>query len=68
MSCSCWCFHPLVTFAAVDNDGWHAPGEMGWWGMSSTESPQYLAWCEGFAKRFLGGNQEDVLVLVDCHT
>ena len=62
------CFNPLLTYAVVDNDGWHAPGKMGWFGCSDDEPEQYLAWCEGFVPRFLGGDQSDVLVLVDCHT
>lgn len=61
------CFHPLVTFAAVDNDGWHAPGEMGWWACSDDSPEQYLAWCDQFVPRFLSGRPYDTLVLLDCH-
>lgn len=62
------CFHPLVTYAAVDADGWHAPGKMGWFGCSTEGPEQYLAWCDGFVSRFLGGaDPTATLVLVDCH-
>lgn len=62
------CFHPLVTYAAVDADGWHAPGKMGMFGCSTEGPEQYLAWCDGFVSRFLGGaDPTATLVLVDCH-
>lgn len=61
------CFHPLVTYAAVDNDGWHAPGKMGMFGCSTEGPEQYLAWCDQFVPRFLSGDPATTLVLVDCH-
>lgn len=61
-------FHPLVTYAAVDADGWHAPGKMGWFGCSTEGPEQCLAWCDQFVSRFLGGaDPAATLVLVDCH-
>lgn len=60
------CFHPLVAYAAVDNDGWHAPGKMGWFGCSDDEPTAYVKWCDEFAGRFLA-DPSATLVLVDCH-
>jgi hypothetical protein len=62
------CFNTLVTFAALDDDGWHAPGKMGWWA-SSTEGPdEFIRWRRGFMGRFVReAKRSDRLVLVDAH-
>lgn len=62
------CFNPIATYAAVDNDGWHAPGKMGWFGCSSDEPDAKVKFQKEFVKRFVRGAQpDDVLVVVDCH-
>jgi hypothetical protein len=42
-------FNPLKTFAALDADGWHEPGEMGWFGCSSDTPETYLAYADSFS-------------------
>jgi hypothetical protein len=62
------CFNPIKTYAALDNDGWHAPGDMGWWGMSSDKPEAYVKYAKEFMGRFVrtcGPN--DLLVVVDYH-
>jgi len=60
------CFHPLATYAALDDEGWHAPGTMGWFGCSSDTPEDKVKWQKDFVGRFLQ-DHEDLLVLVDCH-
>lgn len=62
------CFSPLKTYAALDNDGWHAPGKMGWFGCSSDDPGGYVKFAREFASRFItNAAPEDTLVLVDYH-
>lgn len=62
------CFCPIKTYAALDNDGWHAPGDMGWWGMSSDEPDGYVKFAREFVGRFVKNcAPDDLLVLVDYH-
>ncbi len=62
------CFCPINTYAALDDNGWHAPGEMGWWGCSSESGEEQAQWDREFVKRFIKtADQNDVLVVVDCH-
>jgi hypothetical protein len=61
-------FNPLLTYAALDADGWRAPGDMGGFGCSS-DTPEtkrgYHAW---FLETFVNGaSEDDVFVVVDCH-
>ena len=61
-------FNPIVTYAALDDDGWHAPGKMGWFGCSSDEPDGYLAFKRDFMKRFIkAADPTDTLVVVDYH-
>ncbi len=59
-------FNPISTYAALDDDGWHEPGKMGWWACSSAKPDDYDAFRRGFVERFLSGH-DDLLVVVDCH-
>lgn len=60
--------NPLVPYAAVDDDGWHAAGEMGWWGMSSDTPDAKLAFAAAYVEKFIKTlGDDDVLVNVDCH-
>jgi len=62
------CLHPLKTYAALDDDGWHAPGAMGWFGCSSDTPNQYLEFAEWLHGAFFERYQStDTLVIVDCH-
>lgn len=58
------------TYAVVTPDGrWHAPGDMGWWGMSSETSEDERAWELSYYDRFIKPAVENnwYLVIVDCH-
>ena len=62
------CFCPIISYAALDETGWYAPGEMGWWGVSSDTSAEYIRFCKEFFRRFItAANDDDVIVAVDCH-
>jgi len=62
------CFNPILTYAALDEEGWHAPGEMGWFGCSSDTPEAYLQFKNEFVRRFIKtAAADDVLVCVDCH-
>lgn len=57
------------TYAVLTPNGqWHAPGSMGWWGMSSETNDEYEEWKEKFAEKFIkNANPEWELSIVDCH-
>ncbi|MBQ1789868.1 MAG: hypothetical protein II008_06820 [Oscillospiraceae bacterium] len=58
-----WC-----PYAVVDEKGWYAPGEMGWFGCSSETSEQKKDWEENFRARFIDTlKPNDRIVMVDCH-
>jgi hypothetical protein len=62
------CFCPIITYAALDDEGWHASGKMGWFGASSDEPDDKVAFRKGFVQRFIkGATPDDTLVVVDCH-
>lgn len=62
------CFCPIKTFAALDNDGWHEPGKMGWWGCSSDTPDAYRKFALEFVSRFVKtAGPDDLLVLIDYH-
>lgn len=57
-----------TTYAVLDEKGWHAPGEMGWFGCSSEDADQQRDWDENFRSRFIDTlDPEDQVVIVDCH-
>jgi hypothetical protein len=54
-------------YAVVTEDGWHAPGDMGWWGMSSDETEDRDKFDQEF-QRLLADQPDDALItMVDCH-
>ena len=57
------------TYAVITPDGkWHAPGEMGYWGMSSESDDEYRDWHDHYKERFIDtADPEWVLTIVDCH-
>lgn len=61
-------FHPLVTYAYLDETGWHEPGKMGWFGMGCRDGDQNLSYAQGFLDWLASGNPDDRIVVVDCHT
>ena len=56
-------FNPIVTYAAPDDDGWHAPGKMGWFGCSSDEPMATRAFKRDFMKRFIKAADQPTLSL-----
>lgn len=57
-----------TTYAVVDENGWHAPGEMGWFGCSSETAETQRDWDENFRSRFIDTlDPEDTVFVVDCH-
>lgn len=60
-------FNPLTTYARVENRKWVACGEMGWFGFSDSESGSLLAYYQDFLTWLTSGNQDDIVVVVDCH-
>ncbi len=62
------CFCPITSYAALDDDGWHAPGEMGWFGASTDDPDSKISFQREFVKRFIkSAAPTDTLVVVDCH-
>ena len=62
------CFCVVRTFAALDNDGWHEAGEMGWFGCSSGTPDTFRQFAREFMPRFVkNAAPDDLLVLVDYH-
>jgi hypothetical protein len=61
-------FSPITTYAALDKDGWHAPGEMGWFGCSSANPDDKVQFLKEFYRRFIKeANKQDWVAVVDCH-
>jgi len=65
-----WSGHycPIRTYAALDEDGWHEPGRMGWFGCSDAEPDARKEYGKVFMDKFV--HQKDpqtVLVVCDCH-
>lgn len=62
------CFNPIASYAALDADGWHAPGEMGWFGCSDATPESVVQFKKTFVERFIrSALPTDTLVGVDCH-
>lgn len=62
------CFNTLATYAALDDDGWHAPGNMGWFACSDDTPESFVAFKREFTQCFIKAAQpDDTLVVVDCH-
>lgn len=57
----------FTTFACVDKDGeWYEKGDMGWFGAYDDENA--VEWDDKFFEEFIEPlNDDDLLVIVDCH-
>lgn len=57
------------TYAVVTPDGeWHAPGDMGWFGMSDESDESWINWVSNYYDRFIAGaDPEWIMTIVDCH-
>lgn len=60
-------FCPIRAYSVLDSEGWHSPGEMGWFGCSSDTPESYIEWLAERKRRIFDGNPNDVIVSVDCH-
>jgi hypothetical protein len=59
----------FTTYAVLTEDGkWHAPGDMGWFGMSSDSPEEKAKYEKGFFDMFLKDlSPNTMLTVVDCH-
>ena len=56
------------TYALLDRNGeWHEPGSMGWFGVSSSEPEEEAKFQSEYMQLVNEFDQEDWLVVVDCH-
>jgi len=58
------------TYAVITPDGeWHAPGNMGWWGMSSDGTDDNRDWEDNYYEHFIKPAIANgwYLTIVDCH-
>lgn len=63
-------FHPYRLWAYLDQDGWHAPGRIGWFAWSDETPEQLLAHGRAYYERLVRGIEttpEHWLTVVDCH-
>lgn len=60
-------FSPSAPYATLDVNGWHADGEMGWFGCSSEEPGGRLEHKASYPEWLTTTPPGDVLVAVDCH-
>ena len=55
-------------YAVLDDKGWHAPGEMGWFGCSLSSAEADRDWENNFRADFIDTlDPEDEIIIVDCH-
>lgn len=57
------------TYAVLTPDGtWNAPGNMGWWGVSSESGEESRKWYDQYMDRFIANADPDlILTIADCH-
>jgi hypothetical protein len=60
-------FNPIKPYALLDENGWHEPGEMGWWGCSSATPEKRKEMAEALDSWLAATQEGDWLVAVDCH-
>lgn len=57
-----------VPFAFIDVNGeWQEKGQMGWFGCSSDTAEDSRNWTRTFYDRFIKGNEDCYITIVDCH-
>jgi hypothetical protein len=62
------CVTNFTTYAVLKDGKWYAPGEMGWFGMSSEDGDEGLEWDLKFYDEFIKDlPDEALLTVVDCH-
>jgi hypothetical protein len=56
------------TYAVITPDGkWHAPGDMGWFGMSSDSLDDAKEFQDNFHKNFIEKYPDKTITIIDCH-
>ena len=61
-------FNRIRCYAALDENGWHEPGKMSWWGISSATPSSRNQFSNLFYETFVSSRKpSDWLVAVDCH-
>lgn len=60
-------FSPITTWARLDANGWVEKGEMGWWCASDATPESTHKHVSGLYDWLRSGDQNDRLVMVDCH-
>lgn len=60
-------FLTIKPYAYLDADGWREPGQMVMFGMSSATVDDQDRYNQSFLPWLLGGDQQDWVVIVDCH-
>jgi len=56
------------TYAVLDAAGWHSPGDMGWFGMSTESHEDSVLWSLKFRENFLTNvDPTELITVVDCH-
>lgn len=57
----------ICPYAYVKDGEWFAPGEMGWWGMSSDTDEDQARFAREFNQLFDALPDDTILTMVDCH-
>jgi hypothetical protein len=57
----------ICPYAYLKDGEWFAPGEMGWWGMSSDTEEDQARFAREFNELFDALPDDTVLTMVDCH-
>jgi hypothetical protein len=61
-------YESFGTFAVLDEHGeWHSKGEMGWFGCSTDTPDTAREFHSSYREKFLTGDPETWIVVVDCH-
>lgn len=56
------------TYAVITPDGkWYAPGDMGWWGISSDSHEEANEFQDKFHENFIEKYPDKIITIVDCH-
>ena len=63
------CESTFHTYAVVTKDGkWHAEGEMGWFGMDTTEKETKVGYIKNYKNIVIdSAEDDDYITIVDCH-
>jgi hypothetical protein len=57
----------ICPYAYLKDGEWFAPGEMGWWGMSSDTDDDQARFAREFNELFDALPDDTLLIMVDCH-